>query len=70
MVYQLTTMLITVNYLSEYLKKTYLLEKTDWVFIFNSDKGDWLPQPVEEADFLFLAIQESIKNQKTHNCGF
>jgi len=69
-VYQLTTTLITVNYLSGHLKKTYLLEKTDWAFICRRNKGDWLPQPVEEADYSFLAIHESIKNQKTHNCGF
>lgn len=34
---ELTTTLI-VNYLSGYLKKTFLLEKTDWVFIINREK--------------------------------
>lgn len=51
-------------------KKTFLLEKTDWVFIINRDKGDWVPQPEEEADNLFPAIYESIKTQKPHHCGF
>lgn len=62
--YQLTARLIIVNYLSGYLKKTFLLEKPDWFFIFNRDKHDWLPNQRKEQIIYFLQLTKALKTKK------